>query len=299
MPIYSMTGYARAEGSEGPLSWTWEARSVNGRTLEARTRVPPGYERLDHPARAAVGEAVKRGNVSISLTVTERRASQPPRINRDLVRELLAAIGELRTQGEIAAPTADGLLRVRGVLEDDQPAAPSEEELTRRDAAIMASLKRALDGLSTSRAEEGARLDVILKQRIDEVTGLCERAASRAGAQAEVVRTRFETQLGDVLGRVPALSEERLAQEIALLVGKADVREELDRLSAHIAQAHDLLAGGGRNQPVGRKFDFLCQEFNREANTLCSKSADIELTRIGIELKSAIEQMREQVQNVE
>ena len=299
MPIHSMTGYARADGSDGPLSWTWEARSVNGRTLEARTRVPPGYERLDHPARAAVGEAVKRGNVSISLAVTERRASQPPRVNRELVRELLGVIGELRTQGEIAAPTADGLLRVRGVLEDDQPAAPSEEELTRRDAAIMGSLKRALDGLSTSRAEEGARLDGILKQRIDEVSGLCERAAARAGAQAEVVRTRFETQLGDVLARAPALSEERLAQEVALLVGKADVREELDRLSAHIAQARDLLAGGGRNQPVGRKFDFLCQEFNREANTLCSKSADIELTRIGIELKSAIEQMREQVQNVE
>jgi len=299
LPIYSMTGYARAEGSDGPLSWTWEARSVNGRTLEARTRVPPGFERLDHPARAAVAEAVKRGNVSISLSVTERRASQPPRINRDLVRELLGVIGELRAQGEIAAPTADGLLRVRGVLEDDQPAAPSEEDLTRRDAAIMESLKRALDGLSKSRAEEGARLDTILKQRLDEVTSLRDKATGRAGAQAEVVRARFETQLADVLARAPALSEERLAQEVALLVGKADVREELDRLGAHIAQARDLLAGGGRNQPVGRKFDFLCQEFNREANTLCSKSADIELTRIGIELKSAIEQMREQVQNVE
>jgi uncharacterized protein (TIGR00255 family) len=208
-------------------------------------------------------------------------------------------IGELRLQGEIAAPTADGLLRVRGVLEDEQPASPSEEELTRRDAAIIESLKRALQGLSQSRAEEGARLDAILKQRLDEVTSLREKAAGRAGAQADVVRTRFDTQLADVMGRVPALSEERLAQEVALLVGKADVREELDRLEAHIAQARDLLAGGGRNQPVGRKFDFLCQEFNREANTLCSKSADIELTRIGIDLKSAIEQMREQVQNVE
>jgi uncharacterized protein (TIGR00255 family) len=299
LAIYSMTGYARAEGSDGPVSWVWEARSVNGRTLEARTRVPPGYERLDHPARAAVTEAVKRGNVSISLTVTERRASQPPRINRDLVRELLGVIGELRLQGEIAAPAADGLLRVRGVLEDEQPAAPSEEELTRRDAAIIESLKRALEGLSKSRAEEGARLDTILKLRLEEVTSLREKAVGRAGAQAEVVRTRFEAQLADVMGRASALSEERLAQEVALLVGKADVREELDRLAAHIAQAGDLLAGGARNQPVGRKFDFLCQEFNREANTLCSKSADIELTRIGIDLKSAIEQMREQVQNVE
>jgi uncharacterized protein (TIGR00255 family) len=299
LAIHSMTGYARAEGSDGPLSWVWEARSVNGRTLEARTRVPPGYERLDHPARAAVAEAVKRGNVSISLTVIEHRASQPPRINRDLVRDLLGVIAELRLQGEIAAPTADGLLRVRGVLEDDQPAAPSEEELTRRDAAILESLKRALQGLSKSRSEVGARLDTILRQRLDEVSSLHGKAAGRAAAQAEVVRTRFDTQLADVLGRVPALSEERLAQEVALLVGKADVREELDRLAAHIAQARDLLAGAGRNQPVGRKFDFLCQEFNREANTLCSKSADIELTRIGIDLKSAIEQMREQVQNVE
>lgn len=294
-----MTGYARAEGGDGPVSWVWEARSVNGRTLEARTRVPPGYERLDHPARAAVAEAVKRGNVSLSLSVTERRASQPPRINRELVRELLGVIGELRQQGDIAAPAADGLLRVRGVLEDEQAAAPSEEELGRRDAAIMASLKRALDGLSTSRAEEGARLDVILRQRLDEVSGLHEKAAGRAGAQAEFVRARFESQLADVLGRAPAVSEERLAQEVALLVGKADVREELDRLAAHIAQARDLLAGAGRAQPVGRKFDFLCQEFNREANTLCSKSADIELTRIGIDLKGAIERLREQVQNVE
>ncbi len=299
LAIQSMTGYARVDGADGPVAWSWEARSVNGRALETRTRMAPGYERLEGPARVAVGEAMKRGNVSVNLTVAERRTSPPVRVDRDLVRELMTVIAELRAHGDVAAPTADGLLRVRGVVVDEVAAPPSEEELTGRDGRILDSLKATLKGLAKARAEEGARLAVMLTTHLDTIVSLRDRAEGRGGAQGAVVRARFETQLADILGRVPALSEERLAQEIALQVGKADVREELDRLAAHIAQARDLLASAGPNQPIGRKFDFLCQEFNREANTLCSKSADIELTRIGIDLKSAIEQLREQVQNVE
>ncbi|QQS12367.1 MAG: YicC family protein [Rhodospirillales bacterium] len=294
-----MTGYARAEGADGPVTWVWEARSVNGRALETRLRVPPGMERLEHPARAAVGDAVKRGNVSLSLSMLERRGRQPVRIDRELVRELLGIVSELRAHGEIDPPTADGLLRVRGVIEEETGVAPSEAEIAARDAAIMATLKTTMKALVEARASEGARLAAMLDGHLAQIAELRDRAEGRAAAQGDVVRTRFETQLADILGRVPALSAERLAQEIALQVGKADVREELDRLKAHLSAARELMAAAGPATPVGRKFDFLCQEFNREANTLCSKSADIELTRIGIDLKSAIEQLREQVQNVE
>ncbi len=297
--VASMTGYARAEGSDGPVSFVWEARSVNGRTLETRLRVPPGYERLEHQARTAVAETVRRGNVSVSLQVAERRQQQPVRINHELVRDLLAVVDELRTHGEIAPPTADGLLRVRGVIEEDLPQALSEEEITARDSRMLEALRRALAGLVEARVAEGARLTSVLHTHLDTIAGLRNKAAARAAAQVDVIRARFGAQLQEMLDRLPPLTPERMAQEVALLVGKADVREELDRLEAHIAAAHELMKAAAPTNPIGRKFDFLCQEFNREANTLCSKSADIELTRIGIELKSAVEQMREQVQNVE
>jgi uncharacterized protein (TIGR00255 family) len=299
LAIASMTGYARAEGSDGTVSFVWEARSVNGRTLETRLRVPPGYERLEHQARAAIAEALRRGSVSVSLQVSERRAQQPVRINRELVRELLAVIDDLRSHGNIAPPAADGLLRVRGVIEEEASSSLSEEELAARDSKMLETLRQALRGLVEARAGEGARLAGMLEAHLTNIADLRDKAAVRAAAQADVIRARFTTQMAEILERVPPLTPERMAQEIALLVGKADVREELDRLQAHIAAAHELMKAAASTNPIGRKFDFLCQEFNREANTLCSKSADIELTRIGIELKSAVEQMREQVQNVE
>jgi uncharacterized protein (TIGR00255 family) len=294
-----MTGYARAQGADDRRRWVWEARSVNGRNLEVRCRVPQGFDRLENPARTAAGTRLKRGNVALSLTVTSEAKAKPLRINRALLAELATLVEEVRKGTGAAAPTADGLLRVRGVIEEEDEGAESEEQLASLDAAVMRTLAEALQGLANARAGEGKALAGVLEGHVDEIDGLCRRAAERAQAQIGVVRQRFETQLGELLGRVPALSEERLAQETALLVGKADVREELDRLTAHIAQARSLLHEARPDNPVGRKFDFLCQEFNREANTVCSKSADIELTRIGIDLKGAIERMREQVQNVE
>jgi uncharacterized protein (TIGR00255 family) len=299
LAIASMTGYARAEGSDGAMTFVWEARSVNGRALETRLRVPPGYERLEHAARAAVGEVLRRGSISVSLQVSERRTQQAVRVNRELVRDLLAVIADLRSHGDIAPPTADGLLRVRGVIEEEAAQSLSEEDITARDSRMMETLRQALRGLVEARASEGARLATMLDGHLASIATLRDRAAVRAVAQGDVIRTRFSNHLGELLERLPPLTPERMAQEIALLVGKADVREELDRLEAHIAAARELMGAAGPASPIGRKFDFLCQEFNREANTLCSKSADIELTRIGIELKSAVEQMREQVQNVE
>jgi uncharacterized protein (TIGR00255 family) len=197
------------------------------------------------------------------------------------------------------APSADGLLRVRGVIEEEDEGEESEEAIAALDKALLETLQTALKALAGARAAEGKALSGVIAGHIDEIENLCRRAGERAQAQIGTLRSRFQTQLGELLERAPQLSEERFAQEVALLVGKADVREELDRLAAHIAQARGLLTEARQDNPVGRKFDFLCQEFNREANTLCSKSADIELTRIGIDLKGAVERMREQVQNVE
>ncbi len=294
-----MTGYARAQGADERRRWVWEARSVNGRNLEVRCRVAQGFERLENPARTAAGGRLKRGNVSLNLTLTSERSAKPLRINRVLLSELATLVEEVRKSTGAAAPSADGLLRVRGVIEEEDEREENEEALAALDKALMATLDEALNGLAAARAAEGRALASVIGGHVDEIEGLCKRAAERAASQLGTVRERFESQLAEVLERAPQLSEERFAQEVALLVGKADVREELDRLAAHVAQARSLLAEARPDNPVGRKFDFLCQEFNREANTLCSKSADIELTRIGIDLKGAIERMREQVQNVE
>jgi len=294
-----MTGYARAQGSDERRRWVWEARSVNGRNLEIRCRVPQGFDRLENPARTAVTARLKRGNVSLTLTLTSEQQGKPLRINRALLAELAGLVEEVRKGTGAAAPTADGLLRVRGVIEEENQSEESEEALSALDRALSKTLGEVLKALAGARAAEGKALSVVIDRHIVEIEGLCERAAERAAAQIGTLRARFDSQLAELLERTPALSEERFAQEVALLVGKADVREELDRLAAHIAQARTLLVEARPDNAVGRKFDFLCQEFNREANTLCSKSADIELTRIGIDLKGAIERMREQVQNVE
>ena len=294
-----MTGYARAQGSDERRRWVWEARSVNGRNLEIRCRVPQGFDRLENPARTAIGSRMKRGNVSLTLTIASEQQGKPLRINRALLAELAGLVEEVRKGTGAAAPTADGLLRVRGVIEEEDGAEESEEALAALDRALSGTLDEVLKALAAARAAEGRALAVVIDRHVGEIEELCKRAADRASAQVGTVRARFESQLAELLERAPPLSEERFAQEVALLVGKADVREELDRLAAHIAQARTLLADARPDNPVGRKFDFLCQEFNREANTLCSKSADIELTRIGIDLKGAIERLREQVQNVE
>jgi uncharacterized protein (TIGR00255 family) len=297
--IASMTGYARAQGADEQRRWVWEARSVNGRNLEVRCRVAPGFDRLENPARTAVGGRLRRGNVSLTLTMTSERQGKPLRVNRALLAELGVLVEEVRKVTGAAAPSADGLLRVRGVVEEEEQGEESEEALAALDKAVIATLDEALKALAAARAAEGRALAGVIEGHVAEIEGLCGRAVERAAAQMGTVRTRFESQLAELLERTPALSEERFAQEVALLVGKADVREELDRLTAHIAQARTLMAEARPDNPVGRKLDFLCQEFNREANTLCSKSADIELTRIGIDLKGAVERMREQVQNVE
>lgn len=292
-----MTGFARAEGRDDGLHWIWEVKSVNGRSLDVRCRVPSGMDGLEPIARAAVAERLRRGNVTVALTLM--RGAKPPkvRINREVLAQLVEVVKELEGAVEAAPPRLDGLLGVRGVVdvieeEEDEDEAVRQARLER----IAATLAEALEALRGMRTAEGARLAALVRGHLDEIERLRAAAAGCAAAQPDMLRERLRTQVAALLETVPALPEERLAQEAALLIAKGDVREELDRLAAHVAAARDLIAEPGA---VGRKLDFLCQEFNREANTLCSKSTDVELTRIGLALKAAIEQLREQVQNIE
>ena len=294
-----MTGYGRAEGADAQMSWAWEARSVNGKSLEVRCRVPSGFDRLETPSRALVGQYFKRGSVNLSLTVARGPGGSPFRINRELLQSALEAMAELQKCGAVAPPSADGLLRIKGVVETEEQGADDPAIAKAREEEILRTLHEALKRLAEARLAEGSHLRDVLGGHLQRIDELCQDAAASAGAQPAAIRERLRRQLADLMGAVPPLNEERFAQEVAVLVQKADVREEIDRLRAHIRQAGDLIAAAERGEPVGRKFDFLCQEFNREANTLCSKASEIDLTRIGIDLKSAIEQMREQVQNVE
>ena len=296
MAIASMTGFARAEGGDGDLRWTWEVKSVNGRNLDIRVRVPSGFEALEPAARAAVPEKLKRGNVAVGLVLTRGQQPARARINRELLEQVIVLAEEVRQRLKAEPPRPEGLLAVRGVVEPAEEEDLPEEQREARMAKIAADFAKALAALAQMRQEEGARLATIVGQQLNDIERFCAAAAASAAAQPAALQSRLKQQVEMLLGTAPGLPEERLAQELALLITKADVREELDRLGVHIAAARKLLKDGGA---VGRKFDFLCQEFNREANTLCSKSADSELTAIGLDLKAAIDQLREQVQNIE
>jgi uncharacterized protein (TIGR00255 family) len=293
MGVSSMTGFARTEGEAAGVSWVWELKSVNGKSLDLRLRLPPGYDGLEMSLRAALGGRLRRGNISANLTVN-RTAPPAIRINREMLARVVALLGELAGEVEAAPPRLDGLIGLRGIIEtvEDDP----DDVVGERRAAIAAGWTAALDRLAASRNEEGTRLGEVLSSQIAELAELVATASTLAATQPEVLRARLQQSLAALTDLAPTMPPERVAQELALLVSRGDVREELDRLRAHLAQAGDLVAKG---DGVGRQLDFLCQELNREANTLCSKSADIELTRIGLALKLAVEQFREQVQNLE
>jgi uncharacterized protein (TIGR00255 family) len=291
--VASMTGFARTQGEAPGISWIWEIKSVNGRTLDLRLRLAPGFDALEPDARAALARRFRRGNFSANLSVT-RIALPALRVNRAALSQLVALINELSGEVEAAPPRLDGLLALRGVVEPVED--DDETVIAARRQAALAGWAAALDQLAVARAEEGARIAAPLESQLDEMAALVAAADSSAAAQPAALRERLRTVLANLADLAPAMPEERVAQEVALIVARADIREEIERLRAHLEQAGDLLQQG---EAVGRRLDFLCQELNREANTLCSKSADIELTRIGLALKAVIEQFREQVQNIE
>ena len=295
MTLSSMTGFARSEGSHAGASWHWEVRSVNGRGLELRLRLPPGFEVLEPRIRETAGLHLARGSIAISLNIQRDTAVSEIRLNETVLGQVLSAIERIRSSGDFERPRPDTILGLRGVLE----IAEREEDETQTAAqynAVMVSFDRALDGLIEARAAEGRRLEPVLLSQLASIESITNKVAKAPARSADAIRARLKEQLGRLLDADPSLDETRLYQEAALLAQRADVDEELDRLRAHVAAARELIASSG---PVGRKLDFLAQEFNREANTLCSKSNDVDMTRLGLELKAVIDQMREQVQNIE
>jgi uncharacterized protein (TIGR00255 family) len=292
--LASMTGYARATGAVAGASFTCEVRSVNGRGLDIRLRLAPGLDALESDIRQLIGKMISRGSLTLNLSVEREGAGGDLLINRQALATVLSAIDELSGRIPAAPPSLDGILGLKGVLEQrDRPmAADAEEALA---AAILDGASQALVDLVMARRHEGSQIAAILRDRLDEIEALVQRAEIHPARSRDVILAKLRQQVADLSTDI-AISEERLAQEALLLATKADIREELDRLTAHIATARQLIGSGGA---VGRRLDFLAQEFNREANTLCSKSNAVELTAIGLDLKAAIDQLREQVQNIE
>ena len=291
--LASMTGYGRAEGTGNGVAWAWELKSVNGRGLEVRSRLGNGFEHLEPKVRKRAAAVLGRGNVSVSLRVSRTAGDRQVNVNRDLLEQLFEAAREVAGDGP--PPSVDALLAVPGVIEISEPV-PSENDREALDKALLADLDRAMVGLAAARGEEGARTGDILVGYLDTIARLTETAEKLAASQPAAIRDKLIARISGLVDGDVVIEPERLAQEAALLGVKADVAEELDRLAGHVEGARNLLKEGG---PVGRRMDFLSQEFSREANTLCAKSADAELTRLGLELKAVIDRLREQVQNLE
>ena len=290
-----MTGFAEAHGGRDALSWRWEAKSVNGRGLELRFRMPPGFDGVEAAARTLAGERFKRGTIQATLTLDSEAGARGLRIDALALAAAVKIAKEVSLETGLAPARIDGLLALKGVIvqEDNLPLEAPERAM--RDAAVLETLAVALDALRNARAVEGVKLSKVLGTLMDEISAHVENASKLAALQPELFRERLIAQLNELLAP-GAVAEDRLAQEVAMLAARGDVREELDRLTSHVHEARTLLSSG---EAVGRKLDFLSQEFNRETNTLCSKSSDIALTRIGLALKASIDQFREQAMNVE
>ena len=290
-----MTGFARGHGVAGTYSWSWEIKSVNAKGLDFRVRVPPGWDAVDAPSRARGAAGLARGTVYANLSVERQGGAPTVRVNEPVLAAVLSTIKELATRIEAEPPRLEAILGLKGVMEvreEDE----SEEGRRAAEVAIIASFDQTLEDLVAMRREEGSALGRILLERIGEIGALAARADAAPGRRPEAIKARLAEQITALLATGQRLDADRLHQEALLMAAKADIREELDRLAAHVVQCQRLLADGGA---VGRKLDFLAQEFNRESNTLCAKANDVELTNIGLELKGVVEQFREQVQNLE
>ncbi|MBN9241529.1 MAG: YicC family protein [Mesorhizobium sp.] len=296
MNLQSMTGFARAAAEHGSTSLAWEVKSVNGKSAEVRLRLPQGFERLEPAVRQVVQKRFSRGNFQATLTVGRPAGTQAqPVVNEAFLKDLAGLAKRLQEQFGTAPPSADGLLALRGVL-DVPEAVETEDERAAVDATIMACLDKALAGLEQARRVEGEALRGLLSGHLDAIEALTLRAEADPSREPASIRARIAEQVRLLLDASASLDETRLYQEAAFLATKADIREEIDRLKTHVASGRALLSAGGA---VGRKLDFLAQEFNRESNTLCSKSNAAAVTAVGLELKAVVDQFREQVQNLE
>ncbi|MBY0296544.1 MAG: YicC family protein [Methylobacterium sp.] len=291
MSVASMTGFAREAGTTGPVQWAWEVRSVNGRGLDVRLRVPPGFDAVGEEARAQVQKRLARGQCQLTLTLTRSEAKPRLRVDEALLASLLESLSRLRLPEGVRPASLDGLLQVRGIIEVEE----GREDPAVLQAELAAAAGRLAESLLAVRREEGRALAALIDDQLARIAALTEAAEACPARRPEAIRARLAAQVA-TLSEAGGLDPDRLHQEAVLLAAKADVREEIDRLRAHVTAARDLVAAGGA---IGRRLDFLAQEFGREANTLCAKANDIALSRIGLDLKAVVEQFREQVQNVE
>jgi uncharacterized protein (TIGR00255 family) len=295
MALSSMTGFARSHGSSGPYDFEWELKSVNAKGFDLRMRMPPGFDEIETVARKRAAEVLSRGTVYANLTVKRSNAQSTIRINEDVLNSVLRIAADLASKIDAVAPSVDGLMNIKGVIEVVEPEADEAEDKTAK-AAVAAAFEEALTALVAMRKREGNTLGEILSQRLDEIETLSKKAEAAPGRKPEAIRARIAEQIATLLEASDRFDADRLTQEALMMATKADIREELDRIASHIAQAREMIKKGG---PAGRRLDFLSQEFNREVNTTCSKSNDIELTNVGLEMKNVVEQFREQVQNLE
>jgi uncharacterized protein (TIGR00255 family) len=295
MALSSMTGFARSHGVSGPYAWAWELKSVNAKGLEFRLRLPAGWDAVETPVRAKAAELLSRGTVQGTLTVTREGVAPVVRVNEAVLSAVIETMRDLAERIEASPPTLDGILAMKGVVEVTEQEDREEERLV-AEAAVVAGCGRTLEALAEMRRHEGVALGTLLNIRLDEIATLTARAEAAPGRRPEAIKARLAEQIATVLGSSDRFDADRLHQEALVMASKADIREELDRLVAHVAQARSLLREGGA---VGRRLDFLAQELHRESNTLCAKANDLELTNIGLGLKGVVEQFREQVQNLE
>jgi len=294
--LQSMTGFARATGEYTGTAIAWEVKSVNGKSVEVRLRLPQGFERLEPAVRQTIQKRFSRGNFQATLTIGRAAGTQAqPVVNEAFLKDVAGLAKRLQEQFGVAPATADGLLSLRGVL-DIPETAETEDERAALDVAIMAALDEALGGLEKARQGEGEALRSLLSGHIDAIESLTLRAEADPSREPAAIRERIAEQVRLLMDASANLDASRLHMEAAFLATKADIREEIDRLKTHVASGRALLKGGGA---IGRKLDFLAQEFNRESNTLCSKSNAAAVTAIGLELKAVVDQFREQVQNLE
>jgi uncharacterized protein (TIGR00255 family) len=295
MALSSMTGFARSHGASGPYAFEWELKSVNAKGFDLRMRLPPGWDDLEASAKKRAGELLSRGTIYANLTVRRANAASVVRINEDVLASIVRVAGELAGRIDAVAPSIDGLLGIKGVIELVEPESDEAEDKAAKATAAIA-FEQALTELVQMRQREGETLGQILIQRMDEIERLAKKAEAAPGRKPEAIRARLAEQVATLLEASDRFDSDRLNQEALLIATKADIREELDRIASHILQAREMIGKGG---PVGRRLDFLAQEFNREVNTCCSKSNDLELTNTGLEMKNVVEQFREQVQNLE
>jgi uncharacterized protein (TIGR00255 family) len=295
MALSSMTGFARSHGTSGPYAFEWELKSVNAKGFDFRMRLPPGWDDIEAATRKRATELLSRGTVYANLSVKRTGAGSVVRINDEVLSSILKVAAEISARTDAVAPSVDGLLGIKGVIEVVEPES-DEAEMQAARAAVSTAFEQALQSLIAMRKREGVALGQILAQRMDEIERLAKRAEAAPGRKPDAIKARIAEQIATLLDTSDRFDPDRLSQEAIMIAAKADIREELDRIASHIAQTRELLGKGGA---VGRRLDFLAQEFNREVNTTCSKSNDIELTNTGLEMKNVVEQFREQVQNLE